>query len=453
MKVAHVGNVANIAYLNTKFLRRQGIEADLYYYDFDLCLAQPEWEDAQIEGAFDLMDPDWRRKIVLKDYERPFWVRPVNMTARRGALTVKVPFASANGSRLARFLHKWQYRVNRLIPVWQQYQIVRRSFARRQLNIKLSLKDSVFYFDIYRFREIVQSYDLVQAYGLEPINCLVDFPQKPYIAYEFGTMREIPFEKSLRGQLLATAYQQAARVIITNPDVRPLAERLGLRNCVFIPHPVDEEKFCPGPSEVRGELEAKFGQGVLVLFAPARHDWAVKGTDKMIRAVARLIREERLLIILVLTTWGQEVQRSKALIAQAGIEKRVIWLPLLPKRQMVEYYRAADIVLDQFNIGTFGLATPEAMACGKPVVLHFDPKIHEWCFSEMPLVVEAQTEEEIYERLKELVKDPAKRERVGEQSRAWIAQHHGWRRVAEEHIRLYREVLGEEAQAVQGGCS
>jgi hypothetical protein len=49
MKVVHVGNVANIAYLNTKFLRRLGMEADLYYYDFDLCLAQPEWEDAQIE--------------------------------------------------------------------------------------------------------------------------------------------------------------------------------------------------------------------------------------------------------------------------------------------------------------------------------------------------------------------------------------------------------------------
>jgi glycosyltransferase involved in cell wall biosynthesis len=444
MKVVHVGNVANIAYLNTKFLRRLGMEVDLYYYDFDLCLAQPEWEDAQIEGTIDLGDPDWRKKVVLNNYEPPFWAHPINMTVRRGALTVKIPFASAHGSRLERFLYKWQYRANRLIPIWQQYQIIRRSLARRQLNISLTLKDSIFYFDIYRFREIVQDYDLVQAYGLEPISCLVDFPQKPYIAYEFGTMREIPFEGSLRGQLLAAAYQQANRVIITNPDVRPLAEKLGLRNYVFIPHPIDEEKFCPGPSKIRDKLEAQFGKDVIILFAPARHDWALKGTDKMIRAVARLTREQRsLTMLLMLITWGQDVQRSKSLIAQEGIEKQVLWLPLLPKMQMVEYYRAADIVLDQFNIGTFGLTTPEAMACGKPVVVYFEPQIHQWCFSEMPPIIEAQTEEEIYEEVKELFQDPSRRKCLGEQSRAWVIQHHGWRRVAEEHIRLYREIVKE----------
>lgn len=444
MKVVHVGNIANIAYLNTKFLRRLGIQADLYYYDFDLCLAQPEWEDAEIQGDFDFMDPLWREKVFFKDYQRPFWAYPIDINPSRTTWSLRIPLAHPGGSRFSRFLYKWQYRVNRLIPAWQQYKVIHRSLCRRSLKIPLSLKDSVFYFDIFRFRKIVENYDLVQAYGLEPINCLVDFPQKPYIAYEFGTMREIPFEKSLRGQLLAAAYQQADKVIITNPDVRPLAERLGLKNHVFIPHPIDEEKFCPGEASVRHELETKFGKNVIILFSPARHDWAIKGTDKMIRAVARLMRERLCPIILLLTSWGQEVQRSKALIRQEGIENRVLWLPLLPKRKIVQYYRAADMVLDQFNIGTFGLATAEAMACGKPVVVHFDPIIHQWCFDPMPPVVRAQTEEEIRERLKELIRDHSKRERIGEQSRAWIVQYHGWRRVAEEHLRVYHEILGRE---------
>lgn len=453
MRVVHVGNIANIAYLNVKFLRRLGCEADLYYYDFDLCLAQPEWEDADINGEFELMDVNWRQKVTINDYQRPGWAHVINMNPRRGKFQIKIPFASLDGSRLTRFLGKWQHRINRVIPAWQQYHIVRHSFKCRKINLPISLWESVRYFDIYRFREIVDGYDLVQVYGLEPINCLVDFPRKPYIAYEFGTMREIPFEGSLRGKLLAVAYQQAERVIITNPDVRLAAEKLGLNNYVFIPHPIDEEKFCPGSSRVREELEAQYGREVVILFAPARHDWREKGNDKMIRAVARLMREEPRLMVLILTTWGQEVERSKELIRQEGIEGKVLWRPLLPKVQMVDYYRAADIVLDQFNIGTFGLTTAEAMACEKPVIVHFDPNMHNGCFAQIPPVVKAQTEEEIFERLRELVQDSKKRERVGEQSRTWIVQHHGWRRVAEEHIHLYCEVLGEEVQAVQGGCS
>lgn len=438
MKVVHIGNVANIAYLNVKFLRRLGIEADLYYYDFDLCLAQPEWEDAHIEGDIDVMDQGWRKHVTISDYERPSWAHPVDMTPRQWS--IRIPFADPHKGRFSAFLARWQYRINRVIPAWQQYRIVRRSLQKRGVSINISLKNSVLYFDIYRFSNIVKNYDLVQAYGLEPIHCLIE--RKPYIAHEFGTMRDIPFEAGLRGRLLAAAYQQANKVIITNPDVLPMAKRLGLKNYVFIPHPVDEEKFCPGESTVRHKLKQQFGDDLIVLFAPARHDWAIKGTDKMIWAVARLMREVKgANIVLILTTWGQEIERTKSLISLEGISHRVIWLPVLPKRKMVEYYRAADIVLDQFNIGTFGLVTAEAMACGKPVIAHFDPKIHEWCFTEMPPIIKAYTKEAIFERLKDLIRDPQARERIGQRSREWIVQYHGWRQVAQEHIKLYKEIL------------
>lgn len=440
MRVAHIGNIANIAYLNTKFLRRLGIAADLYYYDFDICLAQPEWEDAHIEGEIEIMDRMWRKHVTISDYERPSWAYIINMTPRQWS--IRIPFAHPHTSKFSAFLARWEYRINRAIPAWHQYRIVQRSLRRRGVNIDISLRDSVFHFDIYRFRAIVKDYDLVQAYGLEPINCLIE--QKPYIAYEFGTMRDIPFEKSLRGRLLASAYQHAHKVIITNPDVLPMAKRLGLKNYVFIPHPVDEEKFCPGESQIRQQLEQEFGNDVVVLFAPARHDWVVKGTDKMIQAISRLIKEARdTNIILILTTWGEETEKSKSLIAAEGIAHRVLWFPLLPKRKMVECYRAADIVLDQFHIGTFGLATAEAMACGKPVITYFDPKIHEWCFEEMPPVVGAHTKEDIFEKLKELVKAPHERKRIGQRSREWIIRYHGWKRVAQEHYNLYKEVLGE----------
>ena len=56
------------------------------------------------------------------------------------------------------------------------------------------------------------------------------------------------------------------------------------------------------------------------------------------------------------------------------------------KMRLLEYYRAADIVLDQFHeaVGSFGTVTVEAMACGRPVIMYFNPQVHEWCLEENP---------------------------------------------------------------------
>jgi len=441
MRVAHIGNVANIAYLNVKFLRRLDIDAHLYYYDFDLCLAQPEWEEATMKGECEVLDQDWRNKMAIQTYHKQDWTHSISMVPNRRILQVRIPMADCSHPGLRGILGKWENRANRLLSIGKQYGVVTRALRKRGVDINLSPFDIMRYFDINRFREIAQSCDIVQAYGIEPIACLADFPRRPFIAYEFGTMRDIPFEDSVRGKLLTAAYQQAERVVITNPDVIAAANRLGVNNWVFIPHPVDEGKYTPGSSTIRRTLELKYGSDIKVIFAPARHDWSVKGNDRMIRGVARVMREERVPIVLVLTKWGEDVEKSRELILSEGIEDKVIWSPLLSKLKMIDYYRGSDVVMDQFVLGTFGLTTAEAMACGKPVVVYFKPALHEPCFPVMPPVVAALTEQEIGEQTSALVNNLAWRLAQGEKSRQWVCQHHGWEIVARKHIQLYREIL------------
>jgi glycosyltransferase involved in cell wall biosynthesis len=109
--------------------------------------------------------------------------------------------------------------------------------------------------------------------------------------------------------------------------------------------------------------------------------------------------------------------------------------------KLIQYYNAADVVLDQFTIGTFGTVTPEAMACGKPVLVHFDRAVHEWCYSEMPPVISTRTEEQIFQGIMELGGDARRRATVGQASREWIVKHHGWEFVADRQIAIYRELL------------
>ncbi|MDE2992980.1 MAG: hypothetical protein OXU67_03770, partial [Chloroflexota bacterium] len=104
------------------------------------------------------------------------------------------------------------------------------------------------------FRPLAQDYDLTVLYGPEVTKAGLLPPDRPYIAFEHGTMRTLPFENTLQGRLLALGYQQADACIITNPDVVNSAKHLGLRHYRFIPHPVDETKYCPGETPLADEL-------------------------------------------------------------------------------------------------------------------------------------------------------------------------------------------------------
>ncbi|HXF91770.1 MAG TPA: glycosyltransferase [Nitrospiraceae bacterium] len=432
MRILHIGNIANNAYNNAKFLRRKGIEADVLSYDYFHIMGQPEWEDARFDLVLDEFNPQWDQ-VDLQGFHCPTWFI-------REELAPRVP-----GRRKQWF--RGQFRLEHLVrdPVrWIQVFVkYRLSCINGGDRYSPRLGD---FFKIYPFRKWFQQwfrhYDLIQAYATEPIHAMLFAPDRPFIAYEHGTMRDIPFENSTTGRLLALAYRKAGKVIITNPDVIGSARRLELKNFQFIPHPVDETKYRPKPTLLRHQLVDQY-QTNLILFAPSRHDWVLKGNDRLIRAFAQLRKETSSRPILILCEWGQELDRSRTLIRELGLEKAVVWTPPLNKMKLIEYYNAADIVLDQFTIGTFGTVTPEAMSCGKPVVLHFDRTVHEWCYAEMPPVLSAKEEKEIFGWMVELGGSPQARAQIGQASREWIEKHHGWELVADRQIEIYRELLGK----------
>jgi glycosyltransferase involved in cell wall biosynthesis len=121
------------------------------------------------------------------------------------------------------------------------------------------------------------------------------------------------------------------------------------------------------------------------------------------------------------------------------------------KLRLLEHYRAADVVLDQFHeaVGTFGTVTAEALSCAKPVIMYYNPAVHEWCLPEPPPIESALTEDEIEQRLTTLANDPERRRRVGEASRAWIVKWHGWQRCAGDHLEMYGEVMARRGLQAQ----
>ena len=418
MRILHAGNVANNGYLNAKLMRRAGVEADALC-DEQHALSTPEWEDAPPERP--------------SSWERPRWV-----------ITPTENVAEANESWLAERA-RLAAAAPRLLRRFRELQLAYEPL-REVLDSDLRFADVVRAWTWLRrlgravepLEALFRRYDVVQANGLHPILALLAAPAQPWVAFEHGTMRDLPFGGDWRGRLLSLAYRQAAHVVITNADVVAAARRLGVERCTFVPHPIDETKYTPGASGFRETLGLK---DELILFSPSSQNWDIKGNDRALRGFAQLVRADRPDAVLVLTEWGLELDRSRALVGELGIGANVRWLPPQPKPLMIDAYRGADIVLDQFLIGTFGAVAPEAMACGTAVIMAFDPAIHEWCFAEQPPVVSAREPDEVYRELRRLGEDAEERARLGRAGRAWIERHHGWQLVVDRYLSLYEEVL------------
>jgi glycosyltransferase involved in cell wall biosynthesis len=445
LRILHVGNIANNGYLNAKLLRRAGIEADALCDEWHI-LSQPEWEDADIDGAAHAYER-LTETAAEHGWRRPDWVlglRTWDPDFRRQPWLLERLLILKDLPRLVQRRSRFGPTYASLRPVLGHdlsvLDFARASVWWRRLERQIGSLEALF-----------ARYDVVQVYGLHPVLLPLASSIVPYVAFEHGTMREIPFEDSWRGRLLSLGYRAAAKTIITNPDVVEQARLLGLDNYVFIPHPLDETKYTPGPSRLRSELEAEGFD--FVLLCPSRHDWDVKGTDRLLYAFAQLVHSERPNAVLVFLDWGQEVARSRALASELGLDRNVRWSQPLPKLRLIDAYRGADVVLDQFLIGTFGAVAPEAMACGCPVVMAFEPALHGWCFPVLPPIVDARTPEQIYAELSRLAGDAEARTALGRAGREWVESHHGWRVAVNRQIAIYEELVKTESGRSESGLS
>jgi glycosyltransferase involved in cell wall biosynthesis len=111
----------------------------------------------------------------------------------------------------------------------------------------------------------------------------------------------------------------------------------------------------------------------------------------------------------------------------------------LPHERARERYARADIVVDQLNAGWHGVFAIEAMALGKPVVVHLDPEIVEQAEraygTKVPLV--PATKETLVDALRPLVESPALRREVGAAGRAYVERVHDIDRIADRLVDLY----------------
>lgn len=386
MRSLILGNMANDGYAVAKQLRKMNVDVDLAINISDFGMALPEWEDGNFN---DNADPyDLKKNEIKKSWNAPKWIRYFDFQN-------KVP-------RKKHRIEKLKARINLI--------------------------------------KLIREYDIVEAHV--PFSIYTQFTGIPYVAYDAGWIRYFPFEKGKRNWLARRGYKKAKKVIITNPDTFEISDNLPYikkDKVCFIPFAIDPEKYKPINSK---ELRSQYVKNSddIILFCPSRQIWREKGNDKIIRAYSKFTKDfPNSKFIMV--EWSEDEENSKKLVNSLGLSEHIVWIKPVPKNRLIEYYNAADIVLDQFVLGSWGTSTPEAMSCGKPVLMFYKKEFIMRAFGEEPPILNSFTEDEICSNLIKLVKNPEFRNEIGQKSREWIKKTHSPQKVAEEHLKVLESIF------------
>ena len=301
---------------------------------------------------------------------------------------------------------------------------------------------------INQWKKLFSFYDVVIGYSTDGIYPLV--AEVPYLAFEHGTIREIPYQTDAQGRLCAVTYAKANHVMVTNFDCKKSADFLAPNRYTLINHPFDENHGSKvyGAKELRKKLLVDL-KSDLIFFFPTRHDWvkgdgyADKSNDIFINSFGKL-REMGFKVGMVCCDWGKNVEASKKLLDAYNVSEYVIWSNPMATIQFERMAMACDCVVDQFKLGSFGGVLFKAMAVGAPILTYLDEDKLKGQYAEMPPVINCKNEQEIIDAVRLTYTNKNLLDSLRQKSQSWIKTHHSKSQILNAQLKQFKLLIQDK---------
>ena len=409
LKIGFFGNIANNNYNIVRILRRMGVDAELVIENGCIdafLLSRPFWEDKEVECA--TYDEGLKQE--------PGWVAPTFV-------------------RCVGYDHDlqqcYQGRYSAIPEVQQRYA---QAFGRDLPADKAFLLAQIM--GHWPFLVSMQRYDIVQLSAASIM--MGSFSPCHHVVMPTGSDLFIsPFEESFQGLLFRAGYTTAKHIIPSGTNYPEYLMRLCPSvPATFLPMIVDTDIYIPGDEpEIRKKWVDCVG-GRLFLLGVCRQSWKWKGNDHLLRGFALAVTQGDDDWRLVLQEWGPDIDKSKALIAELGLETKVLWEPLCSKPLLRRRQRAADAIADQFVMEGYGTSVLESMAAKKPIIIRRSPSRANTILGEVPPFVAANDPAEIADGLRRLSCDVF-RAVIAEDTLRWLKKIHGSQALEEKYLDVY----------------
>jgi len=234
----------------------------------------------------------------------------------------------------------------------------------------------------------MKNYDFIFTDGFTGVTAMlaqIKFAIRPY----GGDIDIFAFEKNYRGKMVRKAFNASKAVLMfTNiPSIKKLGLLEKFQQNSYV---INTDLMKPEPQKSNDNTE---------FFLASRLDFALKGTDKAIKAFAKLLQtyDARLYCL----NFGSDVQKTRVLINSLGIQKNVIIYDFVASKPVLaELYNKHDATIcDLNNVGIIGSTGFEALACEKPVIGYTKTDYN--LEKEMP-ILNSFSESEIYINMKKV---------------------------------------------------
>ncbi len=204
---------------------------------------------------------------------------------------------------------------------------------------------------------------------------------------------------------------------------------------------VDLATFGPGDRvDARDAVELPVDAQVILFVGRIQ---PLKAPDVLVRAVAAMVDadpglRQRLVVPIVGGPSGSGLQRPRALQQLArdlGVADVVQFVPPVPRQELVQWYRAADVVAVPSYSESFGLVALEAQACGA-VVAAADVGGLPTAIGDAGMLVDGHDPQVWARQLRALLDDDARRETLAGRA-ARHASEFGWEAGADALCAVY----------------
>lgn len=244
--------------------------------------------------------------------------------------------------------------------------------------------------------------------------------------------------------VLSRLLKRADRIIVFTPKHLESSTQLTgvpAEKLRVIPVAIDPARLTrtPGVQAAERAWRAQLGPGPLIA-SVGRHIY-YKGYTHLVAAMAQLPSTAQL----VLVGTGPLTPELQAQARALGVAHRIHFAGSLPDDRMIGLLHACDVFcLPSIEPSeAFGLATAEAMLCGKPcVVCELGNGVNHLNQPDRTgLTVPPRDEAALAQALTRLCDDPELRARLGAGARAWVGEEFSLAKMKSGTLDLYRELL------------
>jgi glycosyltransferase involved in cell wall biosynthesis len=292
---------------------------------------------------------------------------------------------------------------------------------------------------VARVRELVRETraDVVHAHGFKAdiYACLALCRSDVPLVSTCHTWYDTDWMVRLYGALDRFVLRRFARVVAVSDEVKRRLLKAGVREerIRIVRNGIDLRPFEAAKASLRGE----FGEAMIVGLV-GRLAWE-KGVDVFLRAAAKVLVELPEVRFVVVGD-GPDREKLEGLIEELGIGASVAMLGR--REEMAGVYASLDVMVSASRQEGLPMAILEGMASAQAIVataVGEVPKVV--ADGKTGVLVAAEDVEALAAGIAGLVRDPARRARLGAAARQLVREEYSAERMAAEYLRVYEEAI------------